>query len=79
MQKFKFGNPLSFVEVIKSPLDYPERGNRYTIFDCHCRLFGRTKGPRKTYQITATTPGAAARMAIEMYRKDYFADGKTGE
>lgn len=71
MQKFKFGNPLSFVEVTKSPLDHPERGNRYTIFDCLCRPFGRTKGLRKKYQITAATPSQAARMAIEFYRKDY--------
>ena len=71
MQKFKFGNPASVVEVSKSPLDRPEPGNRYTAYDCLCRPFGRKQGPRNTYQITATTPAAAARMAIENYRKDY--------
>lgn len=68
MQKFKFGNPASVVEVSKSPLDRPTR----TIFDCLCRGFGpNNKAPRKKYQITATTPSQAARMAIENYRKDY--------
>lgn len=72
MQKYRFSNPASsVVEVSKSPLDRPESGNRYTIFDCLCRPLGRKQGPRKTYQITATTPAAAARMAIENYRKDY--------
>lgn len=71
MQKFKFGNPASVVEVSKSPLDRPEPGNRYTIFDCLCRPFGRNQGPRKIYQITATTRSQAARKAIEIYRKDY--------
>ena len=71
MQKYRFSQPRIIVEVSKSPLDQPEPGNRYTIFDCLCRPFGRTQGPRKKYQITATTPAAAARMAIENYRKDY--------
>lgn len=30
MQKFKFGNPLTFVDVSKNPLDRPKPGNRYT-------------------------------------------------
>ena len=77
MQKFKFGNPASVVEVSKSPLDRPEPGNRYTIFDCLCRGFGQNnKAPRKTYQVTATTPSAAARLAIGFYRNDFFTDGK---
>ena len=77
MQKFKFGNPASVVEVSKSPFDRPEPGNRYTIYDCLCRGFGRNnKGPRKTYQITATTPSQAARMAIYFYRNDFFKDGQ---
>lgn len=72
MQKYRFSNPVSVVEVSKSPLDRPEPGNRYSIFDCLCRGFGQNnKAPRKKYQITATTPAAAARMAIENYRKDY--------
>ena len=77
MQKFKFSNPASVVEVSKSPLDRPEPGNRYTIFDCFCRGFGQNnKAPRKTYQVTATTPSAAARLAIGFYRNDFFTDGK---
>lgn len=71
MQKFKFGNPASVVEVSKSPLDRPTR----TIFDCLCRPFGRMQGPRKKYQITATTPSQAARMAMEFYRKYCFGNG----
>lgn len=77
MQKYRFSNPASVVEVSKSPLDRPEPGNRYTIFDCLCRGFGQNnKGPRKTYQITATTPSQAARMAIDFYRKDCFGNGQ---
>ena len=72
MQKYRFSNPATVVEVSKSPLDRPEPGNRYTIFDCLCRGFGQNnKAPLKKYQITTTTPAAAARMAIENYRKDY--------
>ena len=71
MQKYRFSNPVTVVEVSKSPLDSPEPGNRYTIFDCLCRPFGRKQGPRKKYQITATTQASAAQMAIENYRKDY--------
>lgn len=72
MQKYRFSNPASVVEVSKSPLGRPEPGNRYYLFDCLCRGFGQNnKAPRKMYQITATTPSAAARMAIENYRKDY--------
>lgn len=72
MQKYKFSNPLSVVEVSVSPLDKPEPGNRYTIYDCLCRGFGQNNhSPRKTYHVTATTPSQAARFAIEMYRKDY--------
>ena len=77
MQKYKFSNPVSVVEVSVSPLDRPEPGNRYTIYDCLCRGFGQNnKAPRKTYQITATTPSQAARMAITFYRNDFFGDGK---
>ncbi len=72
MQKYRFSNPASsVVEVSKSPLDRPEPGNRYTIFDCLCRPLGRKQGPHKKYQVTAITPAAAARIAIENYRKDY--------
>ena len=77
MQKYKFSNPLSVVEVSQSPLDKPDPRNPYTIYDCLCRGFGQNNhAPRKTYQITATTPSAAARMAIQFYRKDFFGDGK---
>ena len=77
MQKYRFSNPVSVVEVSKSPLDRPEPGNRYTIFDCLCRGFGQNnKAPRKTYQIIATTPSQAARMAIDFYRKDCFGNGQ---
>lgn len=44
MQKYRFSNPASVVEVSKSPLDRPEPGNRYTIFDCLCRGFGQLYG-----------------------------------
>lgn len=72
MQKYRFSNPASVVEVSLSPLDRPEPGSPYKIFDCLCRLFGRNrKGPHKTYQVTATTPAQAARFAIEKFRKEY--------
>ena len=77
MQKYKFSNPLSVVEVSISPLDKPDPRNPYTIFDCLCRGFGQNnKAPRKTYQITASRPLAAAQLAIKFYRKDFFEDGK---
>ena len=77
MQKYRFSNPLSVVEVSQSPLDKPERGNPYTIYDCLCRGFGQNNhAPRKTYQITAPTPNRAAQLAIQFYRKDFFSNGK---
>ena len=77
MQKYRFSNPVSVVEVSQSPLNRPEPGNRYTIYDCLCRGFGQNnKAPRKTYQITATSPFSAAQLAIKFYRDDFFADGK---
>lgn len=80
MQKFKFGNPASVVEVSKSPLDRPEPGNPYTIYDCYCHLAAKqgqhAKGFKNTYRITATTPSQAARMAIDFYRKDCFGNGQ---
>lgn len=79
MVKYRFTEPKIVVEVSKSPYDRPERGNSYTIYDCLARPFGRMQGPRKTYQITATTPSQAARMAMDFYRKDYLGDGKENE
>lgn len=77
MQKYKFSNPVSIVEVSQSPLDKPDPRNPYTIYDCLCRGFGQNNhAPRKTYQITATSPFAAAQLAIKFYRKDFFGDGK---
>lgn len=75
MQKFKFNNPSSVVAISKSPLDKAEAGNPYTIYDCYCHLAAKqgqhAKGLKKTYQITATSVSAAARTAIQFYRKDY--------
>ena len=77
MQKYRFSNPVSVVEVSQSPLNRPEKGNPYTIYDCLCRGLGQNnKAPRKTYQITATSPFSAAQLAIKFYREDFFADGK---
>ena len=76
MQKYKFSNPVSIVEVSRSPLDRPEPGNGYTIYDCLCRGFGQNnKAPRKTYQITAPSPLRAAQTAITFYRSDFFSNG----
>lgn len=89
MQKDRYIFPATgiIVEVSKSPLDRPEPGNRYTIFNCKCRGVGpntggflpNRKAPRNMYQITAPEPAAAARMAMDFYHKDYFGDGKENE
>lgn len=72
MVKYRFTDPKIVVEVSKSPYDRPERGNSYTIYDCLARPFGHNmKGPRKTYQITATSASAAARMAHHNYKMDF--------
>lgn len=72
MTKYRFTDPKIVVEVSKSPLNKPEPGNPYYIFDCLCRPFGHNmKGPRKIYQITATTLAAAARMAFNNYKSDF--------
>ena len=74
MQKYKFSNPASVVEVTQKYREDPRDG--YTMYDCLCRGFGQNnRNPRKTYQILAKTSGAAARMAMEFYRKDCFSNG----
>ena len=69
--KYRFNNPLMVVEVSTSPLDKPERGNNYTIFDCLCRPYNRAPGPRKKYEITASSAASAARMANANYKSDF--------
>lgn len=65
MQKYRFSNPTTVVEVVSRLTDN-------TIFDCLCRLYGYHKrGPRKTYTITATSGASAARQANELYRKEF--------
>ena len=66
MQKYKFSNPTSIVEVTRIGELEP------AVFSCLCRGFGQNnKAPRKRYVIDSPTPAAAARLAIEKYRKDY--------
>ena len=69
MQKFRFSG-LIVVEVSTSPLDRPEKGNRYTIYNCLCRPYGHKKGTRAKYQVTATSAANAARLAVEFYHRD---------
>ena len=81
MQKYKFSNPLSVVEVSLSALDRTDNktayGDPYRIYDCLCRGFGQNnKSPRKKYQIVAPTPNRAAQLAIQFYRKDFFSNGQ---
>lgn len=71
MQKFKFGNPASVVEVSISPLNKEDPRNPNKVYDCLCHLFRRRTGPHKTYHITAATPSQAARFAIGKFRKEY--------
>lgn len=76
MQQYRFSKPDVTVEVRKSPLDTPEPRNPYKIFECLCRLPGkRFTGPRKTYNITATSQAAAARMANDSFIKDCLSNG----
>lgn len=75
MQKYKFSNPLSVVEVSQKYREDPRDG--YALYNCLCRGFGQNNhAPRKTYQITAPTPNRAAQMAILFYREDFFSNGK---
>lgn len=77
MQKYKISNPTSVVEVSESPINKPDPRNPYTIYDCLCRGFGQNnRSPRKTYQITATSPFGAAQLAIKFYRSDFFSNGE---
>jgi hypothetical protein len=72
MQKYRFSNPASVVEVTehRSKFVILKPGER--AFNCLCRGYGHNNHePRKTYVIIAATPSQAARMAIENYRKDY--------
>ena len=72
MTKYKFADPRIVVEVSTSPLNRPEPGNPYTIYECLARPFGHNmRGPRKTYQITATSASAASRMAHHNYKADF--------
>lgn len=69
--KYRFNKPLMVVDVSISPLNKPEKGNNYTIFECLCRPYNRAPGPRKSYEITATSAAAAARMANHNYKTDF--------
>lgn len=72
MQKFRFGNPETVVEVSRNQYD-ADADARRPLYDCLCRGYGQNnKAPRGTYKVRATTPSAAARTAIEIYRKEYF-------
>ena len=69
--KYRFNKPLMVVDVTISMRNRPEPGNRYTIFNCLCRPYNRAPGPRKSYEITATSAAAAARMANHNYKSDF--------
>ena len=71
MQKYRFSNPQSVVEVTKSAIDDNDPRNKYSIWDCLCRPFGHKKEPRRRYQITAASAPQAAQMAMTNYRNDY--------
>lgn len=76
MQKYRFSNPVSVVEVSEHNVSFVivEPGKK--AFNCLCRGFGQNNhAPRKTYVIVAATPSQAARKAIENYRKDFFSNG----
>lgn len=71
MQKYKFSNPASVVEVSLSPASEPNPRDPNKIYLCLCRLFRKRKGPHVPYQIVAATPSQAARKAIEKFRQEY--------
>lgn len=75
MQKYRFSNPASVVEVSLNPIAKPE--GQFRVFDCLCRGFGQNnKAPRQNYAIRAVTPFQAAQLAICEYRKDYGTGNK---
>lgn len=77
MQKFKFGNPASVVEVSEHNVSFVIVKPGEKAFNCLCRGFGQNNhAPRKTYVIVAATPSQAARKAIENYRNDFFKNGQ---
>ena len=69
--KYRFNNPLMVVDVAISMRKCPEPGNGKTIFDCLCRPYNSAPGPRKKYEITASSAAAAARMANANYKSDF--------
>lgn len=78
MQKYRFANPDSVVEVSQST--FPQSGNTYTMYDCLCRGFGQNnKAPRRQYKIAARSQFSAAQTAIKYYRQDCFGDGKESD
>lgn len=77
MQKYKFSNPVSVVEVTEHNVSFVIVKPGEKEFNCLCRGFGQNNhAPRKTYVIVAATPSQAARFAIDKYRKEFFGDGK---
>ena len=72
MQKYRFSNPPSVVEVSEHNVSFVivEPGKK--AYNCLCRGFGQNNhAPRKLYVIIAATPSQAARLAIDKYRKEY--------
>ena len=77
MQKYRFSNPVSVVEVTEHNVSFVIVKPGEKAFNCLCRGFGQNNhAPRKTYVIVAATPSQAARFAIDKYRKEFFGDGK---
>ena len=71
MQKYRFSNPPSVVEVSENTelglMNVP--GKKH--YKCLCRGFGQNNhAPRAIYRIMSATPSQAARYAIEKYRND---------
>lgn len=77
MQKYRFSNPVSVVEVSEYRGSYVSTKPTEKPFNCLCRGFGQNNhAPRKQYFVAATTPSQAARIAIDKYRKEFFEDGE---
>lgn len=77
MQKYRFSNPASVVEVTEHNVSFVIVKPGEKAFNCLCRGFGQNNhAPRKTYVIVASTPSQAARIAIDKYRKEFFEDGE---
>jgi len=68
MPCYRFSNPSVSVDVDKNPKRCPTAGKSYYI--CVVRITGMRGGPRNVYNVEASKPAEAARLALQIFKQE---------